>query len=218
MPEARFCVLDIETSGGDITRIPEGFRLLLAGVREGDAYHAFTDEPESLAQLAAYLANFPGHVVTFNGDRFDLPVLERVLAERLGVPLRVPGNYDLMAEVVRAVGHRISLDRLSNYTFGAQKVPWDHRNNAWVWEHEPHRMIDYNRVDLDLTHELFARVLRGEPLFLGDATTVLPVPTLPASTPAPADAHSPAPADAHPPAPVDSHPPAPAAGAQLPLL
>ncbi|MEK9659240.1 MAG: ribonuclease H-like domain-containing protein [Chloroflexota bacterium] len=202
MPDAPFCVLDIETSGGDITRIPEGFRLLLAGVREGDAYMAFTDEPESLAQLAAYLADFPGHVVTFNGDHFDLPVLERVLAEKLGVPLRVPGNYDLMAEVVAKVGHRISLDRLSNYTFGAQKVPWDHKRNAWVWEHEPHLMVDYNRVDLDLTHELFARVLRGEPLFLGDATGVLPIPALPGAAPASLDTSS----------------PAPATGAQLPLL
>ncbi|MCH7607441.1 MAG: hypothetical protein IIC94_02570 [Chloroflexi bacterium] len=50
------------------------------------------------------------------------------------------------------------------------------RQNACVWASEPHRLADYNRVDLDLTHELFMRVLRGEPLFLGDATVVLPLP------------------------------------------
>ena len=57
-----------------------------------------------------------------------------------------------------------------------EKVPWDHRQNARVWASEPHRLADYNRVDLDLTHELFMRVLRGEPLFLGDTTVVLPAP------------------------------------------
>ena len=55
-------------------------------------------------------------------------------------------------------------------------MPWDHRQNACVWASEPHRLADYNRVDLDLTHELFMRVLRREPLFVGDATVVLPLP------------------------------------------
>ena len=50
------------------------------------------------------------------------------------------------------------------------------RQNACVWASEPHRLADYNRVDLDLTHELFMRVLRTEPLFVGDATVVLPLP------------------------------------------
>ena len=52
----------------------------------------------------------------------------------------------------------------------------DDRGNARAWASEPHRMIDYNRIDLDLTYELFQRVLRGEPLFLGDATVVLDPP------------------------------------------
>ena len=64
----------------------------------------------------------------------------------------------------------------SNANYYEQKVPWDHRHNARVWATEPHRLADYNRVDLDLTHELFMRVLRGEPLFLGDTTVVLPAP------------------------------------------
>ena len=64
----------------------------------------------------------------------------------------------------------------SNDNYLEEKVPWDHRQNARVWASEPHRLADYNRVDLDLTHELFMRVLRAEPLFLGDATVVLPLP------------------------------------------
>lgn len=55
-------------------------------------------------------------------------------------------------------------------------MKWDHRRNAQAWRDEPHLLIDHNRVDLDLTHELFMRVLRGEPLFLGDATVMLDSP------------------------------------------
>ena len=55
-------------------------------------------------------------------------------------------------------------------------MPWDHRDNRRVWAEEPQRLIDYNKVDLDLTAELYQRVLRGESLFLGNATITLPLP------------------------------------------
>ncbi len=176
MESGDFCVLDVETTGGSMENIPVGFTLLLTGMRQGDTYAMYTSEPESLAQLADYLAAFEGPVVTFNGARFDLPVIEHWLGEVLGVELRVRFHYDLMIEITKAAGRRISLDLLSQYTFGEEKVPWDFRRNAEVWANEPHRLIDYNRIDLDLTHELFMRVLRGEYLFLGDATVLLPPP------------------------------------------
>ena len=98
------------------------------------------------------------------------------MRDALGLGLTVRQHYDLMVEIVQAAGRRISLDRLCYYTFGEEKVQWDHRQNARAWAEAPQRLVDYNRVDLDLTHELFMRVLRGEPLFLGDATVALPPP------------------------------------------
>ena len=64
----------------------------------------------------------------------------------------------------------------SNANYYEEKLPWDHRRNARVWASEPHRLADDTRVGLHLTHGLFMRVLRGEPLFLGDATGLLPAP------------------------------------------
>ena len=171
-----FIALDIETAGGSMRNFPEGFRLLLAGTRQGSLYGMHTAEPASLALLRETLAAFDGPVVTYNGARFDLPVLDRHMRDALGEGLIVRRHYDLLAEVVRATGRRISLDRLCLYTFGEEKVRWDHRRNDRAWEDAPQRLVDYNRIDLDLTHELFARTLRGEPLFLGDATVTLPSP------------------------------------------
>lgn len=176
MESGDFLVIDIETAGGSMNTFPRGFQLLLTGTLCGGLYGMYTAEQESLAALADLLEGFDGPVVTFNGERFDLPMLDHWTQEVLGRPLRVKHHYDLMIEIVRAAGHRISLDRLSQYTFGEEKVTWDHRHNAEVWETEPQRLIDYNRVDLDLTHELFMRVLRGEYLFLGDASVILPPP------------------------------------------
>ena len=176
MDAGDFLVLDVETSGGSMQNFPEGFRLLLTGTRQGSLYGMYTAEPASLAQLHSLVANFDAPVVTFNGARFDIPILDRWMRDMLGLGLTVRQHYDLMIEIVQAAGRRISLDRLCYYTFGEEKVQWDHRQNAHAWAEYPQRLVDYNRVDLDLTHELFMRVLRGEPLFLGDATVTLSPP------------------------------------------
>ena len=176
MDAGDFLVLDVETAGGSMQNFPEGFQLLLTGTRQAAFYGMYTAEPASLAELHSLLGNFEGPVVTFNGARFDIPMLDRWMRDMLGVSLAVRQHYDLMIEIVQAAGRRISLDRLCYYTFGEEKVPWDHRQNARAWAEAPHRLVGYNRVDLDLTHELFMRVLRGEPLFLGDATVTLPPP------------------------------------------
>ena len=176
MDAGDFLVLDVETSGGSMQNFPEGFRLLLTGTRQGTLYGMYTAESASLAQLHSLVVNFDGPVVTFNGARFDIPILDRWMRDALGLGLAVQQHYDLMIAIVQAAGRRISLDRLCAYTFGEEKVSWDHRQNARAWAEYPQRLVDYNRVDLDLTHELFMRVLRREPLFLGDATVTLPPP------------------------------------------
>ena len=177
MKAGDFCVLDVETAGGSMNNFPDGFRLLLTGIRQADYYAMHTAERESLGQLADFLERFTGPVVTFNGARFDLPILDRWLGDVLRRRLAVGRHYDLMIEIVKAAGRRISLDRLCLYTFGEEKLSLGHHSRyGRIWEEEPHRLVDYNRRDLDLTHELFMRVLRREPLFLGDTTVVLPAP------------------------------------------
>ena len=177
MSAVDFLVLDVETAGGMWRDFPVGFNLLFAGVRRGSDYAVYTNDPASLSELAATLRDFPGVVVTYNGNRFDLAVIDHTLKTRLGQPLTVQRHYDMLDAIRRKAGQRVKLDDVSYNTLGAQKAPWgDHRDNARVWEREPERFIEYNRIDLDLTHALFERVLRGEPLFLGFATVVLDPP------------------------------------------
>ncbi|MYK35453.1 MAG: hypothetical protein F4045_10250, partial [Chloroflexi bacterium] len=75
MDAGDFLVLDVETSGGSMQNFPEGFRLLLTGTRQGTLYGMYTAEPASLAQLHSLVVDFAGTVVTFNGARFDIPIL-----------------------------------------------------------------------------------------------------------------------------------------------
>ena len=181
MDPSDFCVLDVESAGGAWSSFPQGFDLLLTGVRYGADYYAFTADPASLSQMVDSLEGFQGVVATFNGDFFDLPLLDDHCGRLLGRPLRVLHHYDLLKEIQKKAGLRVSLERVSLYTFGDQKMPWDHRHNRRVWLEEPHRLIEYNRRDLDLTHEMYRRVLSHQHLFLGNATVLLPLPGEPAS-------------------------------------
>ncbi len=178
-----FCVLDIETTGGLWESFPKGFELLLTGVRRGDEYFAFTSEPASLAQMADFFESFSGVTVTFNGSGFDLPLLQDYTSRFLQRPLSIAQHFDIMRELEMKAGYRISLDNVSKYTFGKTKLAWDHRQNRRVWSEQPHLLVAYNRRDLDLTHELYQRVLNGQPLFLGDNTVVLSPPHRPSAAP-----------------------------------
>jgi hypothetical protein len=173
----RFCVLDVETSGGNWSSFPLGFNLLLIGIREQDNYHVYTAEKTSLSDLRRFLLSFDGPIVTFNGFHFDMPIINHYFDKTLGeTSVVLPNHYDILEEIHKKAGHRISLDNLAKYTIGQKKMPWDHRNNAHVWATEPHRLVEYNRVDLDLTHELFSRIIREEHMFLGTSTILLPQP------------------------------------------
>jgi len=68
-----------------------------------------------------------------------------------------------MIEIVNAAGRRISLDQLSLYTFGDEKVKWDHRQNFQAWRNEPWRLVDYNKQDLGITRTRAFEFVKNEP-------------------------------------------------------
>ncbi|MBL75566.1 MAG: hypothetical protein CL763_01350 [Chloroflexi bacterium] len=173
MDTNKFLALDIETFGGSFATFPQGFEVLLVGIKSCFGYTMYTSEPSSLELMRSDLTDFSGTIVTFNGAKFDIPLLEKCVEETLGTTLKISCHYDLLAEIHKATGRRISLDKLSSFTTGAQKLPWDHRQNLRVWQEAPEEMIAYNKVDLDLTYDLYIRVLNGQHLFLGDTSVIL---------------------------------------------
>ena len=53
-----FLVLDIETFGGSFSTFPQGFELLLVGIRTCFGYTMYTSEPASLELMRSDLADF----------------------------------------------------------------------------------------------------------------------------------------------------------------
>ena len=171
-----YCVLDIETAGGDFDRIPQGFELLVAGVWWQGKHHFYTHAADQLRSLASFLESFTGTVVTFNGSRFDLPILNDHLLKIVGRTIRLPNHYDILIQFVGVAGHRVSLANLAHDTLGRTKREWDHSQNGRVWREEPERLLEYNRADLDLTASLYEVILRGEPLRVGNKKLILSPP------------------------------------------
>ena len=176
MNHKQSCILDVETANGSWSSFPEGFDLLLIGLRVDSDYMLFTAESSSLEELQLFLKGFRGNVVTYSGTSFDLPLLNTYLHRVLGLTLEISQHFDILEEIKNIVGFRISLDRVSQYTFGGQKIPWNHRSNMKTWLDAPEKQIDYNRVDLDLTFELYQRVLARQHLFLGNTSILLTLP------------------------------------------
>lgn len=56
-------------------------------------------------------------IIGFNINHFDLPILQKYLAVDLS---KIPA-LDIMADVVGAIGYRVSLDDLANSTLGKKK-------------------------------------------------------------------------------------------------
>jgi DNA polymerase elongation subunit (family B) len=74
---SKSAALDIETTGLD----PEKNRVVAVAVDTGDSVHSVVsdDEPGLLAWLDDLIASLPAdvHLVTWNGEEFDLPFLHR---------------------------------------------------------------------------------------------------------------------------------------------
>ncbi len=174
MDGADWCVLDIETAGGVFGRKLQGFQLLVTGILWQGKCTFYTSEAGSLRALDGMLSAFPGTLVTFNGARFDLPILDEHAATALGRPLQYPRHYDLLQQIYRVTGTRISLQALALANLGHTKDDWDHSRNAQVWRDAPELLMDHNRADLELTAALYELVARQKPLKIGRQTVLLP--------------------------------------------
>ena len=170
---ARYCVLDIETAG-HIVQSPDTYELLLVGVKHERHHAIFRCNRRELGLFAAFVDGFKGTVVTFNGNRFDLPILSHALQLATGKSLRISEHYDILSKVEQYAGRRISLDALARENLGVGKSEWDHRRNKEIWQSSPELLIGHNREDLNLTARLFEMVLQRQPLKVDRTSVLLP--------------------------------------------
>ena len=109
-------------------------------------------EPDA-KNLVAELETFT-HVVTFNGNRFDLEVL-RAYAPIDGLRRR---SFDVHEELHRLLGHRVKLDQLAKDTLGTTKSGDGIEAVGWWRAGERDRVAAYCEQDVAILRDV---VLHG---------------------------------------------------------
>jgi len=156
-------VLDLETKHtfDEVEgRKPDKLGITVIGtyLYQEDVYRIYREE--AISDLEELLTKKP-LLVGFNIKRFDLPVLKPYLKiDTKEIPV-----LDIMDELVRVLGHRVSLDSVARATLGAKKsgngldaIKY-HRNGEWE------KLERYCLDDVRLTKELFEYGARHKELF-----------------------------------------------------
>lgn len=108
-------------------------------------------------EMADYLLKFDGVLVSWNGIRFDIPVLLPYIDIDVYTKLQAKPHCDMLADFYRRVNgrFRVSLDNCAKYTVGAQKIghggdaPLLFKHGRWQ------ELLEYCKVDVALTMRVF---------------------------------------------------------------
>lgn len=146
-------VLDLETQR-DFNEV-EGRRLELLGISVAGVYSYTEDRYDAyveadLGKLAPRLQEAEV-IIGFNIRRFDMPVFQPYLAFSVAtLPV-----LDIMDDVVKNLGHRVSLDSLAQATLGAGKSGSGLDALRWYREGRIDLIAKYCLDDVKLTKELY---------------------------------------------------------------
>ncbi len=114
-------------------------------------------EEASVPQLIKYLEGF-GKVVSFNGDRFD----SQVLGYYANVDSFSRKSFDVLVDLTRRLGHRVSLDSVAQATLGIGKSADGIIALKWWKEKQIDLLAEYCRKDVQVLKDVveFGRINR----------------------------------------------------------
>jgi DEAD/DEAH box helicase domain-containing protein len=90
-------------------------------------------------------------LIGFNSNKFDLPVLQPYY---VGDITQFP-SFDILAEVEKVLGHRISLDDLAKATLGTKKSGHGLQAIEWYRAGEMEKLKQYCLMDVKITKEIY---------------------------------------------------------------
>lgn len=109
-----------------------------------------------VAHLIENLHTSP-RIVTFNGIRFDYEVLHPYGLDTARV---MPATYDILQEIKRVLGHRVSLEKVARATLGIGKSGEGINAPKWFREGKIEKVMQYCRDDVDITQRIYAHILK----------------------------------------------------------
>ena len=161
----REVVIDIETKksfedvGGHEHVDKLGVSVAGAYFYEDNSYHAFEEHEMPLFEERLGRCD---RIIGFNINHFDIPVL---LPYFHGEWINEIPRLDLLQEVAKKLGHRISLDSLASATLNAKKSGNGLQALAWYKEGKIDLIKKYCLDDVRITKELYEYGKKNQKLF-----------------------------------------------------
>ena len=117
-------------------------------------------------------------IVTFNGDHFDLPLLNKYYSGDL---LKM-NSLDILKEVKKSLGHRVGLGAIAQATLGVGKGGHGLEAIEWWKKGEIEKIIKYCIEDVRITKEVYDYALEHKKLkykdeWNGDKIVEFPIDT-----------------------------------------
>ncbi|HTP13783.1 MAG TPA: ribonuclease H-like domain-containing protein [Bacteroidota bacterium] len=106
-------------------------------------------DEESAVAMIEYLGGF-GKVISFNGDGFD----SRVLSRYGSVAAINQHSFDVLFDLSRKLGHRVSLDSVAQATLGVGKSADGLIALKWWKEKEIDLLAEYCRKDVQVLRDV----------------------------------------------------------------
>jgi DEAD/DEAH box helicase domain-containing protein len=106
-------------------------------------------EEASVPQLIEYLGKF-GKIISFNGDRFD----SQVLGHYANVDAINRKSFDVLVDLTRRLGHRVSLDSVAQSTLGIGKSADGLIALKWWKEKQIDLLAEYCRKDVQVLKDV----------------------------------------------------------------
>ncbi len=103
-------------------------------------------------------------LITFNGDHFDIPLLNKYYAG----DLTKIKSLDLLVEVRNSLGRRIKLDSIAEATLGKNKIAHGLEAITWWKNGEIDKIIKYCLEDVKITKEIYEYALKNSKLLYPD--------------------------------------------------
>lgn len=158
-------VYDIETKN-TFDEVGGGRALEKLGISVLGAYDYRTQEyviyeEKELSKFEARLQEKP-LLVGFNSRKFDTPVLQAYI--HFDISKNVP-QFDLLEEMVKALGHRVSLDSIAEATLGRKKIGHGLDAIRYYRNGEMDKLKKYCIEDVKITHQLYEYGAKHRELF-----------------------------------------------------
>lgn len=152
-------VFDIETKNifQDVgSNNPVDLSISVVGIYdyETDSYKAYLEE--DFGELWKVIEN-TDTFITFNGDHFDIPLLNKYYAGDL---FKIK-SVDILKEMQKSAGRRMKLDQIAEGTLGIKKSGHGLDAIRWWKSGEIDKIIKYCLDDVKITKEVYEYALKN---------------------------------------------------------